>query len=92
MSRGREKLRQLSGIFCGSSGAGPALPNGSFDRAWCDDVHANVARCKVSGDGTRHRDQTTLGRCVRGDARLAEVVMHRPGKDDAGVVVQQRHR
>jgi hypothetical protein len=42
-NRGREELLQLSGIFCGSRGAWPALPNGSFDRAWCDDVHANVA-------------------------------------------------
>src|ERR1700756_4094958 len=34
----REELRQLSGIFCGSRGPGSALPNGSFDRAWRDDV------------------------------------------------------
>jgi hypothetical protein len=54
-NRGREELLQLSGIFCGSRCAGPALPNGSFDRVWCDDVHANVARCKVGGDGTLHR-------------------------------------
>src|SRR5580704_9212466 len=84
-----EKLRQLSGIFCGSRGAGPALPNGSFDRPWCDDVHANVARCKIGGDGTRHRDETTLRGCICGDARLAEMAMYRPTKDDAAVVVQQ---
>src|SRR5580704_6722246 len=89
---GREELLQLSGIFCGSSGARPALPNGSFDRAWCDDVHANVARCKVGGDGTRHRDETTLGGCICGDTRLAEIVMYRPSENDAAVVVQQRRR
>src|ERR1700683_1229051 len=91
-NRRRKELRQLGGILCGSGGAGPALPNGSFDRAWCDDVHANVARCKVGGDGTRHRDETPLGGCVCGDARLAEIVMYRPTEDDASVVVQQRRR
>src|SRR6202167_3139834 len=91
-NRRREELRQLSGIFCGSRGAGPALPNGSFDRAWRNNVHANVARCEVGGDGTRHRDETALGGCIRGDARLAEIVMYRPTKDDATVVVQQRRR
>ena len=64
-NRGSEELLQLSGIFCGSRGAGPAFPNGSFDRAWCDDVHANVARCKVGGGGTRHRDDPI------GSARLS---------------------
>src|SRR6516162_1405878 len=88
----REKPCQLSGIFCGSRGARPALPNGSFDRAWCDDIHANVARCKVGRDGTGHRDETTLGGCICGDARLAEIVMYRPIEDDAAVVVQQRRR
>src|SRR5579863_7054533 len=91
-NRRREELRQLSGIFRGSIGAGPALPNGSFDRAWCDDVHANVARCKVGGDGTRHRDETALGGCICCDERLAEIVKYRPTKDDAAIVVQQRGR
>ena len=47
-------------------GARPALPNGSLRRARCDDVHANVARCKVGGDGTRHRDEAALGGCICG--------------------------
>jgi hypothetical protein len=33
-NRRGEELRQLSGLFCESRGAGPALPNGSLDRAW----------------------------------------------------------
>jgi len=32
-NRRREELRQLSGIFCGSRGPGPALPNGSSNRS-----------------------------------------------------------
>src|ERR1700683_336644 len=67
-NRGREELLELGGFFRGSVGAGPTLPNGSFHRARGDDVHANVARCKIGGDGTRHRDETTLGGCVRRDA------------------------
>src|ERR1700733_7819396 len=78
-NRRRKELRQLSGIFCGSRGAGPALPNGSFDRAWCDDVHANVARGKVAGDATRHRDETTLGGCICGDVmRCSSRVLANP--------------
>src|ERR1700733_563164 len=91
-NRRRKELRQLGGIFRGSRGAGAALPNRGSDRAWCDDVHANVARCKVGGDGTRHRDETTLGGGICSYARLAEIVVYRPAKDDAAVVVQQRSR
>src|ERR1700733_5287367 len=91
-NRRRKELGQLSGIFCGSRGPGPAHPNGSFDRAWCDDVHANVARCKVGGDGTRHRDETTLGGGICSYARLAEIVVYRPAKVGAAFVVQRRSR
>jgi hypothetical protein len=88
----RRRTSRGCGFVGGNRGAGAALPNRSFDRARCDHVHASVARREVCGDGTRHREQATLGGRVGGDARLPEIVMNRPTKDDAGVVVQQRHR
>src|SRR5215469_11803334 len=71
---------------------GPRFQMGVLVGARCDHIHANVARCKVGGDGTRHRNEATLRGCVCGDAGLAEIVMYRPSKDDAAVVVQQRRR
>ena len=87
-----KNFANLADSICRYRGARPALPNRSLGRARCDDVHANVARCKVGGDGTRHRDEAALRGCICGDAGLAEIVVYRPIKDDAAVVVQQRRR
>jgi hypothetical protein len=77
-------------LFFSDAGAGPALPDGSLCGAGCDDIHANVARREVGGDGTRHGDKTALRSCICGKAGLAEIVVHRSVKDDAAVVIQQR--
>ena len=70
----------------------PRFQIGSLDRARRYDIHANVARRKVGGDGSRHRHQAALCGCACCHARLAQIVVHRPAKDDAAIVVQQRRR
>ena len=94
-NRRREELRQLSGIFLRKQRrAGPALSNGSFDRARCDDIHANVAHGARSAAMERAIETRnhSLVAAYAATRRLAEIVMHRSSKNDAAVVVQQRGR
>jgi hypothetical protein len=49
-----------------------------------------IPRCKIYGDRSRHRDETTLGGCICGDARLAEIVVYRSIKDDASYILRRK--
>src|SRR5215467_5128907 len=74
----RNELRKFCGLVCGDRGAWSALPNRSLRCAWCDHIHADVARCKVCGDGSRHGEDSTLSSCICGGAGLTEIVVDRP--------------
>src|SRR5580692_1544722 len=56
------------------------MPNGSLRRAWRHDVHTNVARCKIGGDRTRHRDNAALRSRIGGQTGLAQIVVYRSFK------------
>src|ERR1700733_6786172 len=86
----RDEISELGGLFLSDAGSGPTLPDGSLGGAGCDEIHANVARGEVGGDGARHGDKTALRGSICGKAGLAEIVVHRAVKDDAAVVIQQR--
>ena len=86
----RDETSNLDGLFISDAGAGPAFPDGSLRGAGCDDIHANVPRGEVGGNGTRHGDKAALRGCICGKAGLAEIVVHRSVKDDTAVVIQQR--
>src|SRR5580692_1032623 len=53
-NRGGEEVGKFCGFLLSSIGARPALPDGSLCRSRGHHVHANLARCKVGGDGPRH--------------------------------------
>ena len=48
------------------------------------------SRCKVCGDGSRHRDESAFRSSVGGHAWLTEIIVHRSVEDDAAVVVNER--
>ena len=59
-NRGREEVGNFCGFLCRGIGAHPALPDGSLCRSRGHQVHANLARCKVCGDGSHHRDKSAF--------------------------------
>src|SRR5271169_4514370 len=88
--RGRHEVGKFCGFLLSGIGARPALPDGSLRRSRGHHVHANLARCKVCGDGPRHRDESAFRGSVGSHAWLTEITVHRSVEDDAAVVVQER--
>src|SRR5579863_4560971 len=89
-NRGREEVGKFCGFLLSRTGARPALPDGSLRRSRGHHVHANLARCKIGGDGSRHRYESAFRGSVGSHAWLTEIALHRSVEDDARVVVQQR--
>src|SRR5258708_35514855 len=87
---GREEVGNFCGFLRCGSGARPALPDGSLRRSRGHYVHANLARCKVCGDGSRHRDESAFRSSVGSHTWLTEIIVHRSVEDDAAVVVHER--
>jgi len=68
----------------------PRFQMGVFVAPGGHHVHANLARCKVCGDGSCHRDESAFRGSVGSQAWLTEITLHRSVEDDAAVVVHER--
>src|SRR3984957_12476808 len=89
-NRGREEVGNFCGFLCRGIGGRPALPDGSLRRSRGHHVHANLARCKVCGDGSCHRDESAFRGSVGSYAWLTEISVHRSVEDNAAIVVHER--
>src|SRR5271170_5789897 len=74
-NRGGEEVGKFCGFLLTGIGARPALPYGSLRRSGGHHVHANLARCKVCGDGSRHRNESAFRGSVGSHAWLTEIIV-----------------